>query len=109
MLVPFGESAVPVGRRVAQVLKYAKRAMGMRCVEVSSYTPTEQLERLTDELIALRRLNCAAVNTLTSQRLAREPGNPEALFMAERAQRCNAGGPIARPLLEKVITALLRD
>ena len=53
--------------------------------------------------------NCAAVNTLTSQRLAREPGNPEALFMAERAQRCNAGGPIARPLLEKVITALLRD
>lgn len=56
VLVPFGESAVPVGRRVAQVLKYAKRAMGMRCVEVSSYTPTEQLERLTDELIALRRL-----------------------------------------------------
>jgi S1-C subfamily serine protease len=53
--------------------------------------------------------NCAALNTLTSQRLAREPGNPEAVFMANRAQRCNTGAPVARPLLEKIITALLRN
>jgi S1-C subfamily serine protease len=50
--------------------------------------------------------DCVALNALTSQRLAREPGNPEAVFMAERAQRCDAGQPAKHPLFGKLLAAL---
>lgn len=40
VLVPTGDSPVPVGRRVAQVLRYALRAHGLKCVGVQSVVPT---------------------------------------------------------------------
>lgn len=46
---------VPAGRRVARVLKNAKRSHGLRCIEVSSFTLAEQLERLRSEVAELKR------------------------------------------------------
>ena len=45
---------VPTGRRVDQVLKYAKRVQGLRCASMSSTTLPEQLARSRDEVIELR-------------------------------------------------------
>ena len=45
--------------------------------------------------------DCVALKALASQRLAHEPRNPEAAFMAERALRCNPGEQVERPRLEK--------
>jgi S1-C subfamily serine protease len=44
--------------------------------------------------------DCALLKTLTAQWLAREPGNPEATFMARRAQLCDLLEIRQRPLLE---------
>ena len=46
--------AVPAGRRVAQLLRYAKRRQGFKCIEVSERTPDEQRDRLRDEVAELR-------------------------------------------------------
>jgi hypothetical protein len=40
VLVPEGESPVPVGRRVARLLKYAGRVCGLRCLSVQADVPT---------------------------------------------------------------------
>ncbi len=49
--------------------------------------------------------DCVALNALAAQRLAREPRNPEALFMAERAQLCNTA-PVEHTPWKKWLTAL---
>ena len=48
-------SEVPAGRRVAQLLRTAKRRHGLRCIEVSERTPDEQLQAARAEVIELRR------------------------------------------------------
>ena len=45
---------VPVGRRVAQVLRFAKRRQGLKCIEVSSFTPDEQIATAREEIAELR-------------------------------------------------------
>lgn len=39
VFVPVGGSVVPVGRRMAQVLRYALRAQGMKALSVQSVVP----------------------------------------------------------------------
>lgn len=45
---------VPPGRRVAQVLRFAKRRQGLKCIEVSATTLHEQVERLKVEVLELQ-------------------------------------------------------
>lgn len=45
--------------------------------------------------------NCKALHELAAQWIAREPGNPDAQFVAQRAQHCNILALIQRPLLER--------
>lgn len=45
--------------------------------------------------------DCDALNAFAAAWLAREPGNPDAQFVALRARRCNMLQLIQRPLLEK--------
>ena len=74
VLVPFGESEVPAGRRVAQLLRTAKRRHGLRCIEVSERTPDEQLQAARAEVIRLQRLVLAQAERIAglSQRHARK-------------------------------------
>lgn len=44
---------------------------------------------------------CAVLRALTAQWVAREPANPEALFLDRRSQHCDLLEKLQRPLLEK--------
>lgn len=50
--------------------------------------------------------DCAALNQLATEWLAREPGNAEAQLVAIRAQRCGNEENPPRPLLEQLLAAL---
>ena len=67
-------SEVPAGRRVAQLLRTAKRRHGLRCIEVSKRTPDEQLQAARAEVIRLQRLVLAQAERIAglSQRHARK-------------------------------------
>jgi hypothetical protein len=45
--------------------------------------------------------DCGALGALAEQWLTREPGNPDAVFVAKRAERCAMLELIQRPHLEK--------
>lgn len=49
-----GGSEQPIGRRVAGLLKSALRAWKLRCIEASSMTLDEQVQRLRAELAEVR-------------------------------------------------------
>lgn len=55
------------GRRVAQVLKYALRTQGLRCVEARAKTEDEELVRLRGEVLELRRLVLAQAERIAGQ------------------------------------------
>ena len=55
VLADAGGSEVAVGRRVAGLLKAALRRWKLRCLECTATTPAEQLARLRDEVLTLRR------------------------------------------------------
>jgi hypothetical protein len=77
VLVSVPGSEVPIGRRVAGLLKSALRGWKLRCIEVSNRTPTEQLAAVLEENARLQRLVQAQ-----AERIA---GQAEAL--ARRAER----------------------
>lgn len=51
--------------------------------------------------------DCAGLNTLAAQRLARDPKNAETLLLIRHAQQCSASAQARRPMLKWLFAALL--